>query len=196
MDYSEEIVGQISSFPERYFVVRRSSPRGSAIYLQKEGDTPTFGVVDVYQGQALGGFVMRLVPNGTLARTTMPIDVPIITMYQYGNESLPVALETARNHYSRQDFASTEFPAEGFVADTVLNVKPTPIKEPIWWLGSKNASLWKDSIAGVLHEQSNAPYYVITRTTAELGKMQFPFLQDKYGVVWHVRAQRVKGSIG
>lgn len=193
MNYSAQIIGQIDSHLETYYVVRWRRSRGPGIYLQKEADNQAFSIVDVYQGQVLGQFVMRLLPNDAPS-DSLPIDLPISSIVQYGSESLPLALESARNGYFRQDNDTAKLsPQTMGVSSLHSNAKTIPLKEPILGLRSKNASLWSDSIAGVLHEQNGAHYYVINRTTAALGKIQYPFLQDKFGQVWQVREQRVKG---
>jgi len=192
MIYSDRVVGRIGALPDDYLIVRRSGGRGPIVYVQTQNGGELFEIASAYQGGILGAFVLRLVPIQTSAQGKEAVDVPIMTMEQYGDESLPSLLESACNQRSEEN--RNESPSR--------NISISPVQLPadssfpkVGILGSyeKPHSLWKDSIAGVLHDREGHPYFVVTRTTELLGKICFPFLQDKFAQVWHVRCQRMQG---
>lgn len=192
MIYSDQVVGRIGALPDEYLIVRRSGDRRPIIYLQRATGGEIFQIAGAYQGGVLGAFVLRLVPIQASTPREEPVDVPIITMEQYGDQSLPLLLEVACNQGLKESLNGSP------TRDRGISPAPLPAEgslSKVTILGSfrKPNSLWKDSIAGVLHDRDGHRYFVVNRTTERLGKMCFPFLQDEFAQVWQVRAQQMQG---
>lgn len=189
MEAPAQVVGRIGALPHDYLIIRGEISGTPFALLESEGGNERFLIARAYQGNALGSFVVSLVPaSSSSAQDSVPIDVPIITMEQYGNEPLPSLMEGACKKGNIR--GATE------LAAWKLDRAAIPSRgSGVTILGShkKPSASWKDLISGVLHDELGNHYFVITRTAEHLGKMHFAFLQDKFAQVWHVRGQRMRG---
>jgi hypothetical protein len=192
MTHSDEVAGRIGALPDDYLIVHRSGAREPIAYLRRATGGEVFRIAGAYQGGVLGAFVLRIIPMRGSASSQQSLDVPVITMEQYGESSLPLLLESTQRQGHRGDFDESGL-LDIVASRASATGEPSVSKVTILGHYKKRNDLWRDSIVGVLHDRDGHHYFVVTRTTDGLSKICFPFLQDKFGQVWHIRGQRVQG---